>query len=145
MSGWAIRKGRPSDLDAVKALADANKAAIGFVLRPALVAAIERGWLLVVEAEGAILGFANYRHRRDQQSTLYEICVAEPYRGQGIGRALMDALVAEAQALGKTWIQLKCPVDLPANRFYQRLGCELIGTEDGRRRPLNIWRLRLNP
>ena len=78
MSGYAvIRKATSQDLEAIKQIADANKEAIGFVLRPALAQNIKRGWVLVAEREGVVIGFANYRHRQDDQTTLYEICVAK--------------------------------------------------------------------
>ena len=60
-----VRKARAEDLDAIKALADANKASLGFVLRPALAAGIEQEWLLVAERTGHVIGFVHYRHRQD--------------------------------------------------------------------------------
>jgi len=141
-NGVYVRKARPDDLDAIKSLADANKAALGFVLRPALAAGIQRGWLLVAEQDEHVIGFVHYRHRRDAQTTLYEICVDEARRGNGVGRALVQALLVESAALGQAFIRLKAPSDLPANEFYQEQGFMLVGTEQGRRRQLNAWEIR---
>lgn len=136
-----VRKARVEDLDAVKALADANKASLGFVLRPALAAGIQRDWLLIAERAGQVIGFVHYRHRQDSQTTLYEICVDEASRRNGVGRSLVRALAVESQSLGKARIRLKSPTDLLANKFYQQLGFELVGTEHGKRRPLNVWEM----
>lgn len=134
-----VRKAQAEDLDAVKALADANKASLGFVLRSALAAGIQRDWLLVAERAGQVIGFVHYRHRQDSRTTLYEICVDEASRRNGVGRSLVQALAVESQSLGKACIWLKCPADLPANEFYGRLGFVLTAVEQGRRRQLNVW------
>jgi ribosomal protein S18 acetylase RimI-like enzyme len=149
-NGVRVRKACMEDLDAIKSLADANKVALGFVLRPALAAGVQRGWLLVAERAGQVaeqphvIGFVHYRHRRDAQTTLYEICVEEAWRGNGVGRALVRALLVESAARGKVCIRLKAPSDLPANKFYQQLGFTLADTEQGKRRQLNTWEIRLD-
>ena len=140
MSGYAtIRKARLRDLEAIKQIADANKEAIGFVLRPALAQNIERGWVLVAERAGVVIGFASYRHRRDEQTTLYEICVSEGQRGNRVGEALITALVAESRCQGKSFLRLKCPADSDANAFYEDLGFERVGREEGKHRELIQW------
>ncbi|HXG20703.1 MAG TPA: N-acetyltransferase [Methylomirabilota bacterium] len=139
-----IRKARPEDLDQIKKLAARNSDALGFVLRPALEQAILEGRLVVAEMGNRILGFQEYYHRkRDRQTTLYHKCVAAEFRGHGIGKALVDAVVAEAQNMGRTHLLLKCPEDLPANEFHRRYGFKLVAKENGRRRRLNVWRLNL--
>lgn len=140
MSGYAlIRKARLRDLEAIKQIADANKEAIGFVLRPALAENIRRGWVLVAEKAGVVIGFASYRHRRDEQTTLYEICVAEGQRGNSVGRALLETLVEESQRLSKDYLRLKCPADSEANAFYASLAFEQVGKERGKNRELIQW------
>ena len=85
-----IRKAHLGDLDNIKALADDNKDALGFILRPALQTAIERGWVLVAEdARQKLIGFVHYRHRHDFQTTLYDICVVQSWRGNGVGQLLI--------------------------------------------------------
>jgi len=131
-----IRHAQPQDIDAIKAIADTNKHTLGFVLRPALLENIAKQWVLVAEIDTAIVGFLNYRHRKDRQTTIYEICVAEGHRGYGIGRLLINALKAESHV-----IILKCPSDIKANGFYAHLGFHLDRMEPGKRRTLNVWRL----
>lgn len=140
MSGYAvIRKATLQDLETIKQIADANKETIGFVLRPALAQNIERGWVLVAEREGVVIGFANYRHRRDEQTTLYEICVAEEHRDNGVGKSLLEALIEESRRLGKGRLRLKCPVGSEANAFYANLAFEQRGRERGKNKELILW------
>jgi len=136
-----IRKATLQDIDAIKRIADANRETLGFVLRPALQENIEHSWGLVTEIGGQIVGFVNYRHRRDNQTTVYEICVAKEMRGQGIGQALIDALRQEAVSFRKAHIQLKVIVGIPANGFYEKCGFSLVDTLAGKRYKLNVWRL----
>ena len=140
-----IRKATEKDIDKIKLIADANKDSIGFVLRPKLESALNRGELLVATTRnGRVLGFANYHHRKDAQTTLYEICVKEEHRGNGIGRKLIQALVEESKTIGKKKVLLKCPESLEANAFYRKLCFENIAKENGRKRCLNVWALNLN-
>ena len=137
----SIRHAILSDLDSVKHLADANHKSLGFVIRSALVAGIEKQWLIVADYQGEIVEFAHYRHRQDNQTTLYELCVQSEYRGQGIGKALINHLQSESQDIGKTILVLKMPIDLPASIFYERIGFVRREIEPGRKRVLQVWYL----
>lgn len=136
----SIRAATEDDISAVKCIADANKKTIGFVIRPALEKAASKGWLLVAEQDGEFVGFCNYRHCRNKRTTIYEICVAEVFRGRGVGRLLIDMLVYQTAKLNQSHITLKCTVENSANEFYRKLGFEYGGQQDGRKRKLNIWR-----
>jgi N-acetylglutamate synthase-like GNAT family acetyltransferase len=144
MSDCIVRKAGLTDLESVKSLADAHKDELGFVLRPALAESINRGEVFIAENSVGLLGFVEYHHRRDKQTTLYHIAVKLDHRMQGVGRILVTSLINDTHGLGKSFIQLKCPADLPANHFYAHLGFTLVATEDRRHRPLNVWQLRLN-
>jgi len=136
----AIRKATQSDLDGIKALADAHKHELGFVLRPALAKNIGKNQIFAAANGTGIIGFVDYHHRRDTQTTLYHIVVAPEWRQHGIGKKLVEALQAEAAERSKERILLKCPQGLPANDFYRKLGFKLGATENGRRQKLNVWR-----
>lgn len=140
-----IRKAEEVDIDGIKAIADAHKNEIGFVRRPTLEKSIESSELLVaVELiEQSIVGFVHYHHRKDGQTTLYNIAVIGPYRGQGIGTRLISELQHEARSSQSLHIMLKCPTDLAANGFYEKAGFTLVSTENGKHRPLNIWQREL--
>ena len=67
-------------------------------------------------------------------STIYEIAVDERWRGLGVGRALLNAVPPP--------VRLKCTQDnVRGNAFYASAGMTLIGSEAGKHRPLNVWRM----
>ncbi|MHA1348027.1 MAG: hypothetical protein ACTSO3_16615, partial [Candidatus Heimdallarchaeaceae archaeon] len=58
---YRIRKATKRNIREIKKIADANKDSIGFVLRPALIEAVERKELFVAKAlNNRVLGFINY-------------------------------------------------------------------------------------
>lgn len=130
-----VRQATLEDIDAIKKIADKNSQQIGFVLRPALEENCKKGNLLVAEAIGEILGFCNYNTRKkDNTNVIYEVCVDYKYRGNGIGKKLIDNIERP--------ILLKCPVDNESNNFYGTYGFTLIDVEDGKKRKLNVWELK---
>jgi len=134
-----IRRAIPEDIDTLKLLTDAQREALGFVRRSALAEAIRREEVIVAQTSEGVIGFVEYHHRRDQQTTLYHLCVAPEYRRQSVGRSLMEALRTEAIQKDKCVIVIKCPADLPANQFYESVGCSARGEEVGKNRPLLLW------
>lgn len=138
-----VRRAEEKDIEAIKQIADSNRNALGFVIRSSLVERILHRGLLVCECEEGITGFISYRHRRDGWTIIYDLCVKEGYREKGLGRTLVEAIEEEALRFGQVGIRLKCPVDLPANGFYARLGFARIGLENGKRRQLAVWEKKL--
>ncbi|MFA0737072.1 MAG: hypothetical protein LKKZDAJK_000151 [Candidatus Fervidibacter sp.] len=142
-----VRWAEEGDLMAVKKLADLHRHELGFVRLPTLHQAIkERRIFVATLSPSCVVGFVHFRCCKDGHATIYEIAVAPEWRGKGVGKALVQAVVNEARQRGCSVLKLKCPVDLPANGFYHRLGFVRIGIEtpDGNRRPLAIWQLPLN-
>lgn len=92
-----------------------------------------RGELLLVDG-----GMCHWHLRRDGQITIREIIVLPERQGEGIGHAMLQQLKGVD---GATSIFAKCPVDLPANGWYEAEGFELEGVDEERARPLNHWRL----
>lgn len=139
-----LRHIQDNDIQAAKLLADASRDAVGFITRQKFEEAAKQRRGFVALEDDQVIGFVLYRHRKlDTQTTLSEICVHKDYRGQHIGKRLVNALVQECTKKSRHFIQLKCPTDLPANVFYRQLGFELSATEKGKKRSLNIWRLTL--
>ena len=69
-SDFMVRQASVEDIDMIKQLADAHKHELGFLRRPALLEAIDRQELLIIHNEACIIGFVEYRHRRDHHTTL---------------------------------------------------------------------------
>jgi len=145
MSRLLIRKATLADLGVIKGLADAHKNELGFVLRPALANSIERDEIFVAENSRGVIGFVEYHHRQDKQTTLYHIAVNPEHRRKGVGQQLVEALICDASEHGKGFIQLKCPVDLEANKFYRQAGFLRSCVQPGKNRGLVVWRLLLDP
>lgn len=138
----SVRMATIEDLEPIKALADSHKLELGFLVRGAIRRSIEHHEILIVDhLTSGVCGFVQYRHRQDEQTTLYNIVVTPAFRGRGLGRRLLNALIAEAVQHQKECIQLKCPSDLPANSFYSHCEFGLVKTEEGKHRALNVWRL----
>ncbi len=134
-----IRPAIPADLDIIKRLADANRADIGFVLRPALAASITRGWLYVAVRSDVLVGFIHFRVRRDGWITIYEICTNATVRRQGVGGTLLRAVYEAGASQEQHGVRLKCPVGSSANLFYSAMGLCQIGEEAGKKRALILW------
>lgn len=132
-------------LDSVKSLADANRDSLGFVPLKKVEEVVEQQRGIVALQDEAVIGFVFYRHRKiDLQTTLSDICVQTMHRGKQVGSMLLDALIRDCEQQHREFIQLKCPVDLPANGFYRRLDFTLHKIEDGKKRQLNVWRFAIS-
>src|SRR5687768_18471309 len=101
-----IAKATTQHVDAMKSVADANRFELGFTLRVQIQEAVEQDRALVTTIENKVVGFVIYRHRkRDMQTTLAEICISQEYRGQGLGKQLVTALVQECSSLTRSCIR----------------------------------------
>lgn len=134
-----IRPASVEDIFGVKTLADQHKVELGFIRKSILYEAQEKGWLLVAVRDEKVIGFANFRIRQDNNATLYDIVVDEPFRKQQIGKRLIQRLTWLVNVAGGDHIRLKCPQSLPANAFYEKLQFIHTETETGKKRPLNVW------
>jgi RimJ/RimL family protein N-acetyltransferase len=78
-------------------------------------------------------GFHGTDRRRLTHRVELGISVLKPYQGQGIGRAMMAALINDAKRLGKTTIELEVRADnLGAIHLYESLGFVLEGRKKHR-------------
>jgi ribosomal protein S18 acetylase RimI-like enzyme len=127
-----------------KAIASRFSSELGFVNAAALTESVSKGSLEVIPD----VGFVHYHHRRDGQTTIYSLAVLKEYQGQGWGRLLLYRVICslveyrnQHDRQGKHFsIVAKCPENLPSNGFYESVGFELIATEPGKKRALNVWR-----
>lgn len=117
MSLLNVRPVRPDDFDAWLPLWDGYNAFYGRTGETALAPDITRAtwarffdayepmWALVAEQDGAVLGLAHYLFHRSTtalQPSCYmqDLFTAGAARGQGVGRALIETVYAEAAKAG---------------------------------------------
>ena len=118
-----------------KAIAATFPKELGFVNRAALQASEAVGELECMPG----VGFCHYHHRRDSQTTIYELAVLKKCQGQGWGRLLFYKVLCSAIEQGKSCIVAKCPEGNLSNGFYEHLGFRIVGVEPGKIRRLNRW------
>ena len=134
-----IKKACISNKNEIVTLLRQERGAFPFISTIVIEEFINRAELLIAEDGSGTFGFVRYHHRKDGVTTLHEISVAKEDRRRGIGRKLIKTLLYECAQRGQKVLILKCPVDLPANGFYGRLGFTRIGIEEGKRRLLAVW------
>jgi ribosomal protein S18 acetylase RimI-like enzyme len=79
----------------------------------------------VVEVDGRPAGrLYVYRGRGDIR--IMDIVLAPEFRGRGIGTALLDDLIAEAEASGRK-LSIHVEMNNPARTLYDRLGFRPVG------------------
>lgn len=93
----------------------------------------KKGELLLIDG-----GFCHWHLRRDGQLTIREIISTR----RGAGFMMLAQLKRTPNASS---IFAKCPIDLPANAWYERQGFLCEGIETTRTgRELKLWRLNLS-
>jgi ribosomal protein S18 acetylase RimI-like enzyme len=108
-----IRKATLQDKEAIAVIWRKDSAFLGALYMGALKERIEKQMVNVFTAQDEILGFVEYRLRRDGVSVIYHIAVSQEWRDFGIGLALMDSLSLP--------IRLKVTSDnAQAIRFYEK-------------------------
>ena len=81
------------------------------------------GHIFIAEADGEVVGTCALLREDDTVFTLAKMAVAPHARGRGLGRALADAAIARARALGADRVELLSNTSLaPAIRLYRSLG-----------------------
>jgi len=130
-----IRDAVPADAPAVASLLDQ----LGYPTEPAAAASrLERlgivgDRVLVAELEGAVIGLAHLQvtptlERDRPAAKIGALVVDESRRGEGVGRALVDALDEEARARGCGVLFLTTSERrTAAHEFYRRVGLEETG------------------
>jgi ribosomal protein S18 acetylase RimI-like enzyme len=81
---------------------------------------------LVIELEGQPIGRL-YVNRGAEDIRIVDIALVPGHRGRGIGRMLMEEILAEGRATGKT-VSIHVEHDNPAMRLYDRLGFHHVDT-----------------
>ena len=94
---------------------------------------------LVVLKDGAPIGRIILQ-RAPAHWCLVDIALLPPWRGQGIGTALLQALLAEAAREAAAAVQLSVDPRNPARRLYERLGFVALDEEPGAASVGMTWR-----
>ncbi|MDE2595706.1 MAG: GNAT family N-acetyltransferase [Sphingomonadales bacterium] len=81
----------------------------------------------VIERNGTLIGRL-YTQERQTQLHIVDIALVAGERGQGLGQALLEGLIAEAGRAGKA-VGIFVEGFNPARRLYDRLGFQPIGEQ----------------
>lgn len=129
---WQLRRATADDVDAIMAIEERVFETDAWS-RDTMAAEIadRHGYYLVavpVAGPGTVVAYAGLRAPlREPQADIQTIAVADDARRHGLGRVLMQALMAEARDRGATEIFLEVRADNPgAQSLYEFLGYEAI-------------------
>ncbi|WP_433515419.1 N-acetyltransferase family protein [Nonomuraea sp. CA-143628] len=135
----SVRPAVPDDLPAVAALCTEHAAFersgpvpadLADRLGPVLFSENPKAWCLVADRGGEVIGYAtcSLEFSTWQAAAFVHmdcLFVAEPYRGEGWGRALLDAVQRSAEGRGIGEVQWQTPDwNVDAIRFYHRAGAQ---------------------
>ena len=139
-TGIVIRRSRPEDAEALRAPIDSvarERRYIALLEAPPLEAIrafadADNVVRLVAVSEAHIVGWADVQRMVRPGFThrgVLGMGVVASHRRQGVGRALLDALLVESSALGVTRLELEVfRSNAAAIALYQQAGFELEGT-----------------
>lgn len=130
MTGFSLRRALPGDQPRISEI---RMAVTENVLSdPSRVTEAEIAWyreqgiFLVAEVAGAVVGFACANH---QTALIWALFLDAGHEGRGIGRALLDAALAELTAAGHRQAWLTTGAGTRAERFYRAHGWRDMGRE----------------
>lgn len=104
-------------------------------------------WYVLAERAGEVVGYAGLA-ASGAEADVQTVAVAPSAQGTGVGRVLLDALVAEAARRGAAAVLLEVRADnVAARTLYERTGFERIGVRRRYYQPgdvdAHVMRLRL--
>lgn len=95
-------------------------------------------YLVATDADGTVLGYAGLTVAAPDEAWVQNIAVRRDAQRRGIGRLLLEALLAEADRRGARSTLLEVAADNgPAQRLYATYGFEPIGVRRGYYQPSN--------
>jgi GNAT superfamily N-acetyltransferase len=94
---------------------------------------VPRGRLYLVEREGVPVGLGGLRPISDELAEIKRMYVRPSARGQGLGRQLLEQLLADARALEFRLVRLESAAFMPeAHALYRSAGFKYIPPYEGR-------------
>ncbi len=95
-------------------------------------------YLVAVDDDGTVLGYAGLSINPPDEAWVQNIAVRRDAQRRGIGRTLLEDLLAEARRHGVTKTLLEVAVDNgPAQKLYANYGFEPVGVRRGYYQPSN--------
>ncbi|MGW1058362.1 ribosomal protein S18-alanine N-acetyltransferase [Micromonospora rubida] len=95
-------------------------------------------YLVATDDDGSLLGYAGLAVAAPDEAWVQNIAVRRGAQRRGVGRALLEALLAEAARRGARSTLLEVAADnAPAQRLYATYGFEPIGVRRGYYQPSN--------
>ena len=146
MTDFDIRRLDAGNVDAVDRLMKANSATLGFLPREALLAYLQKGWVLGAKCgDGSLAAYILFADRtRDVR--VAHVCVDRELRGKGLARKLMERLATDSRIQRLLSLELHCRRDFDANEMWEKLGFIPWGEKPGRASSgttLTLWRREL--
>ncbi|WP_433533646.1 ribosomal protein S18-alanine N-acetyltransferase [Micromonospora sp. CA-263727] len=95
-------------------------------------------YLVVTDDDGEVLGYAGLAVAPPDEAWVQNVAVRRDVQRRGIGRVLLEALLAEAARRAVRAVLLEVAADnAPAQRLYAMYGFEPIGVRRGYYQPSN--------
>ena len=134
-------------LDQVRRLADANRDALGFLSVTAYEEAAMKGclWVAVTGTAKKLRGYLFFGVRFPRLR-VYQVYVCPEFRSLGTARTLIERLKSYGEDHDYLTITARVASELPANRFWQGLGFNVISRYPGGKkgRSINRYAFALN-
>ena len=132
MTDFDIRKLDASDVDAVDRLMKANSATLGFLPHEALLAYLQKGWVLGAECSDRSLAAYVLFANRARDVRIAHVCVCPELRGKSLARKLMERLAMDSRNQGLLSLELHCRRDFDSKAMWGNLGFIPWGEKPGR-------------
>jgi ribosomal-protein-alanine N-acetyltransferase len=95
-------------------------------------------YLVALDDDGAVVGYGGLSVSGPDEAWVQNLAVRRDAQRRGTGRALLEALLAEASRRGVRQTLLEVAVDnAPAQKLYARYGFEPVGVRRGYYQPSN--------
>ncbi|MER7458127.1 ribosomal protein S18-alanine N-acetyltransferase [Micromonospora sp. NPDC126480] len=96
-------------------------------------------YLVATDGDGSLLGYAGLLAAPPEEAWVQNIAVRRDAQRRGVGRLLLEALLAEAARLRVRSTLLEVAADnAPAQKLYAAYGFEVIGVRRGYYQPRNV-------
>ena len=142
---FVVTTSHPDILLYVDSLQKKNAEALSFYPKSVFEREIEKGRVFLGLLNGTPCGYL-YAGAQNRDVKLHQVCIEYDARRRQYGESIVKVMEDYANQ-GKAYsITLRCGFDLEANDFWQALGYQCVGHQQGgvrRMRTINIWRKQL--